>query len=89
MVSLSLQHLTFSQGIVSLFDPYIAKVTHLWSVCVEFQMYLVSPFVISSMIKRGPYFVPILLVLLSVALSFIIERFACPPEIMAELVEKG
>lgn len=49
-------------------------------------MYLISPFVVASMVKRGPYLTPITLMILSIVLNFIIDRAFCTPEKMAELV---
>ena len=52
--------------------------THLWSVSVEYQMYFISPFVITSMTRHGPYVAPILLILLSIALNFLVIVYFCP-----------
>ena len=80
----TLQNLTFSSITFAIFDAGLFS--HLWSVCVEFQMYLVSPFIVASMIKKGPYFITIPLIVLSVLLSLIIDRAVCSPEILAEVI---
>lgn len=53
-------------------------VTHLWSVSVEFQFYIISPFIVNSMMRTSPYRWPLLLLAISIALNFIINALVCP-----------
>ena len=54
-------------------------VTHLWSVAVEFQMYAISPWIISSMCSSiNPYKIPMRLFYASTLCNFVIRSVVCP-----------
>lgn len=51
--------------------------TALWSVAVEFQMYSLSPWIISCMCEN-PYKVPLLLFFATIVITFAINTVVCP-----------
>ena len=63
--------LTFTCNIANMF-------TQLWSVAVEFQMYMISPWIIQSMLDSSPYRLPLILFFLSIVLKLAITYAVCP-----------
>ena len=51
-------------------NNFVGPHTHLWSVAVEFQFYLISPFIVINMAKRkNTWVTPIILAFVSVMIS--------------------
>ena len=60
--------LTFSVPVFA--NNFVGPHTHLWSVAVEFQFYLISPFIVRNMAKRkNTWVVPIIFAFVSVMIS--------------------
>jgi peptidoglycan/LPS O-acetylase OafA/YrhL len=56
-----------------------APFTHLWSIAVEFQFYLISPFVVSWLdTSRNPWIPPLIFFLVSTGLNFGFLYHICP-----------
>jgi peptidoglycan/LPS O-acetylase OafA/YrhL len=53
-----------------------APLTHLWSVSVEFQFYLISPFILKNL---SDYKLPLALCTFSTILNFILTFWLCKP----------
>ena len=53
--------------------------THLWSVCVEMQFYLFSPYLVKTMFKSDkPWITPAVLCIVSTILNLVIPSIFCP-----------
>lgn len=65
-------------ALVSL-NPFYGTGSHIWSVAVEFQFYLVSPFILHWMTrKKDAWLLPILLAFLSFIVSVYLSIYYCP-----------
>ena len=54
-------------------------VDHTWTVAVEFQLYLVSPFIIKAMSRcERAWLVPLSIFVVSTALNFVLTQAYCP-----------
>jgi len=65
--------------------------SHLWTVCVEWHAYLITPFVVNRMLKsksNGYLKWPVLLLILSLILNFGMNAYLCPGLLEGKNVEK-
>ena len=59
--------------------PLKIHMSHLWSVCVEMQFYLFSPFLVKKMMgSEKPWMIPAVVALVSTILNFAIPAIYCP-----------
>ena len=53
--------------------------SHLWSVCVEMQFYIFSPFLVKKLMRsEKPWMIPAVVTLVSTILNFVIPMIICP-----------